>query len=271
MKAVSRDLRERKVSISLLLANAGTKFQLVLVLAMFNVITISANAQTAADRRDSRGRPAAHVTVSLSSPERPGRPSQDEYADLKLSYSVRQLARMTGFSPEMVFHLCWDFNFFLMVALIVWKARPLLTAAFEARSKSIRQAIDEAQHLGEEARKRLGEVEKRWAKLDSEIAAIQVRAEAQMKYEEGLLSARTAEDIRRIMEYSKVEIERAALRVRHELKVFGADLAVTLARESIPIDERTDICFELPDGGMNTAPEPLSGKLSEPALDLIDP
>jgi len=39
----------------------------------------------------------------------------------------------------------------------------------------------------------------------------------------------------------------------------------------VPIDERTDICFELPDGGMNTAPEPLSGELSEPALDLIDP
>ena len=39
----------------------------------------------------------------------------------------------------------------------------------------------------------------------------------------------------------------------------------------VPIDERMDIGFELLDGGMNTAPEPLSAKLSEPALDLIDP
>lgn len=39
----------------------------------------------------------------------------------------------------------------------------------------------------------------------------------------------------------------------------------------VPIDERADIGFELPDGGMNTSPEPLSAKLSEPALDLIDP
>jgi hypothetical protein len=31
----------------------------------------------------------------------------------------------------------------------------------------------------------------------------------------------------------------------------------------VPIDERTDIGFELPDGGMNTSPEPLSGELSE--------
>jgi hypothetical protein len=39
----------------------------------------------------------------------------------------------------------------------------------------------------------------------------------------------------------------------------------------VPIDERADIGFELPDGGMNTALEPLSGELGEPALDLIDP
>jgi hypothetical protein len=39
----------------------------------------------------------------------------------------------------------------------------------------------------------------------------------------------------------------------------------------MPLDERTDVGFELADGGMNTAPEPLSGELSESALDLIDP
>jgi hypothetical protein len=39
----------------------------------------------------------------------------------------------------------------------------------------------------------------------------------------------------------------------------------------VPIDESSDIGFELPDGGMNTALEPLSRELSEPALDLIDP
>jgi hypothetical protein len=39
----------------------------------------------------------------------------------------------------------------------------------------------------------------------------------------------------------------------------------------VPIDERADIGLELPDGGMNTPPEPLSGEFSEPTLDLIDP
>ena len=39
----------------------------------------------------------------------------------------------------------------------------------------------------------------------------------------------------------------------------------------MPIDESADIGFELPDGRMNAALEPLSGELSEPTLDLIDP
>jgi hypothetical protein len=33
---------------------------------------------------------------------------------------------------------------------------------------------------------------------------------------------------------------------------------------------KANIGFELPDGGMNTPPEPLSRELSEPTLDLID-
>ena len=39
----------------------------------------------------------------------------------------------------------------------------------------------------------------------------------------------------------------------------------------VPIDEGLDIGFELPDGGMNTSPKLFSSKLSEPALDLVEP
>ena len=39
----------------------------------------------------------------------------------------------------------------------------------------------------------------------------------------------------------------------------------------VPIDEGADIGFELPDGCVNGALEPLSGEFSEPTLDLIDP
>ena len=108
------------------------------------------------------------------------------------------------------------------------------------RSRSIRRAIDAAQRLAEDAAKRLADVEKRWAKLDSEIAAIQALAEVERSYEEQVLNAKMAEDIRRIMEYSQSEIDRAGQRARCELRAFAADLAVSLARESIHVDKRTD-------------------------------
>ena len=39
----------------------------------------------------------------------------------------------------------------------------------------------------------------------------------------------------------------------------------------VQVDEGPDIDLKLPDGGVNTALDLLSGELSKPALDLIDP
>jgi len=237
MKEVSRNLRESKTSTSRLFAYAAATLQLVLTLAMFNVIAIRASALPVPDSPDSNRQPVTQPSVSQISPSDA---SQDEYADLKLSPSVRRLAHVAGLSPKTTFQLCWGLNFSLMVALMFWKGWPLLTAAFEARSRSIRRAIDEAQHLSEGAGKRLAEVERRWAQLDFEIAAIQERAEAQVRKENQILSTTTTEDIRRILEYCKFEIDRAAQRARDELKASTAGLAVSLARQSIRIDEKSD-------------------------------
>ena len=37
------------------------------------------------------------------------------------------------------------------------------------------------------------------------------------------------------------------------------------------VNEGTDVGLKLPDGGVNTSLDLLSGEFSEPALDLIDP
>lgn len=167
-------------------------------------------------------------------------PGDDGYKEFTHSQSVRLLAGWIGLSSDATFHLCSALNFLVMVAFIYWKGYPRLTAVLRERSSLIRRAIEEAQHLSEEARQRLEEIENRWAQLDSQIAAIQAVAEAGMKNEKQALLAAAAEDARRILEYSQREIGVAAQRTRHELKAFAADLAVSIARRSIRIDERTD-------------------------------
>jgi F0F1-type ATP synthase membrane subunit b/b' len=164
----------------------------------------------------------------------------DTYREFTHSQSVRRLAGWIGLSSDATFHLCSAFNSLLMLALIYWKACPILTAALRARSSLILRTIEEAQLLSEQAQRRLTEIESGWAHLDSEIAAIQAVVEAGMENEEQTLLAATAEDTRRILEYSEREIEATAQRARHELKAFAADLAVSIAHQSIRIDEGTD-------------------------------
>ena len=164
----------------------------------------------------------------------------ETYREFTRSQSVRRLAHWIGLSSDATFHLCSALNFLLMLALIYWKGCPRLTAVLRERSRLIRRTIEEAQLLSEEARRRLAEIESQWAQLDSKIAAIQAVAETGMENEEQALLAATAEDARRILEYSQHEIGVAAHRARHELKAFAADLAVSIARRSIRIDEKTD-------------------------------
>ena len=105
---------------------------------------------------------------------------------------------------------------------------------------SIKRTIEESQRLGDEARSKLIEIEKRWAQLDHEIAAIQASAEAQMKQEEKLMLGDTAADVHRILENSEREIEAAVRHARNQLRAFAANLAVSLAQQSMVIDENTD-------------------------------
>jgi len=233
----SRNAWERKARISVLFVRARAKLHLVLMLLMFNGISISGSAQRTIDARASNLQQPDDTQMSQSSSKDS---SQDEYTDLKFSSPVRQLAQSAGLSLKTTYHLCVDCNFLLMMALILWKGAPFLKEALQTRSRSIRREIDEARRLADDAAKGLAEVEKRWAKLDSDIAEMQAFANSALNQEEQLWSLETAEAIHRIVEYSQFEIERVEQRVRHELKAFAAGLAVSVARESIQIDERTD-------------------------------
>ena len=140
-------------------------------------------------------------------------PAHDMYKDLADSHSVRRLAYWAGLSSTATLHLSSALNFLLLVAFVYWKGWPRLTAALRTRSNLIRRTIKEAQHLSEEARQRLADIESRWARLDSEIASIRAAAGAGMKNEELHWRTATAAANRRILESAEREIEAAAQRV----------------------------------------------------------
>jgi F0F1-type ATP synthase membrane subunit b/b' len=215
------------------------KARLVLPLILLGVLGNSM-LSSAQQKRSTDLQHSSAGLVSAVSPRPAADVCNDQYAELKCSASVRRLSHWLGVSLEATSHVCLYFNFFLLIALISWKAKPILTAMAQERSMSIKRAIEDARQLGDEARGKLAEIEERWAQLDHEIAAIQARAEAQMKQEEQLMLGETAADVHRILENSEREIGAAVRHARNELRAFAANLAVPIAQQSMRIDEKTD-------------------------------
>ena len=209
----------------------------VTLLMIFTVIVNSSSADAQAEEGVDSQCLIASLIPALTSPTTVSEP---EYAELRYSPSVLRLARFLGLSSQSTFRLCRDLNFCLLLILVCWKGWPKVTAVLQRRSALIRQTIEDAQRLSVESRNRLAEIERRFAHLDSEIAALRARAEHEMDQEEQLLLAGTAEQVDRIMVEAGREIQAAVRRTELELRAFTAGLAVENARQSIRVDERTD-------------------------------
>ncbi len=164
----------------------------------------------------------------------------EENAEFKQSASVRFLARITGLKLRSAYWLAIALNFAVIAAAVAWFAKSKLPGMFRARSESIRKTMDEAQRASADAGRRLGEIEGRLSKLDSEIAAMRSQAEAEAAGEEERIKAAAEEDARKIVESAGQEVGAAARLAHRDLKAYAAELAVSLAEKRIQVDAATD-------------------------------
>ncbi|HZR57963.1 MAG TPA: ATP synthase F0 subunit B [Terriglobales bacterium] len=181
-----------------------------------------------------------HQTASQPAQDSREAAGEDDQAQFKHSASVQILAKLTGMSLEHAYWLGVSLNFAIVAGILIWAARKYLPDAFRNRTASIQKAIEEARKTSEEANRRLTEIESRLSKLDTEIAGMRARAEKEAVLEEAKIKAAAEEEARRIVESAEQEISAAAKMARRELKVFAADLAVSLATNNIRIDQPTD-------------------------------
>jgi F-type H+-transporting ATPase subunit b len=164
----------------------------------------------------------------------------DEMAEFKQSASVRLISRLTGLNLQQSYWLSVVLNFVVIAAAIVWAARKYLPGIFRDRSAAIQKAMQEAQMAGEDARRRLAEIESRLMKLDGEIGMMRNAAEKEGAAEEARIQAAAEEDARKIVTSAEQEIAAAAKAARRQLTAYAADLAVGLARKQIHVDAATD-------------------------------
>ncbi len=165
---------------------------------------------------------------------------EEENAEFKESPSVQALARWFSLKPKTMYHVLLVLNFLIIAGLIYWVARARVPEAFRARTRDIQKNLEESRRAGEEANRRLAEIEDRLARLNTEIEALRAAAEADARTEEERIRAQAEADKRKIVEGAEQEIEAAASAARRGLKAFTADLAVALAEKKIKVDPDTD-------------------------------
>jgi len=165
---------------------------------------------------------------------------KDETAEFKQSPSVHLIARLTGLTLQQSYWLSVVLNFAVILAIIVWASRKYLPGMLRARTAAIQKAMQEAQKASEEARRKLGEIELRLSKLDSEIDAMREHAEKEAAAEAARIQAAAKEDAQKIIAAAEREIAAAAKAARRALTAHAADLAVGLAQKQIRVDAPTD-------------------------------
>jgi len=190
--------------------------------------------QTDPHQHDSLGRRLTRETREAAGEE------EDEKGIFKRSPSVRIIARALGVSVETASLLSVLFNFAIIAGIAIWLGRKYLPGMFRDRTAAIQRAIQEAQKAGEEARRRLADIESRLMKLDVEIGMMRDAAEKEGAAEEARIKAASEEEARKIVESAAQEIAAAAKSARRDLTAYAADLAVGLAKKQIHVDAPTD-------------------------------
>jgi len=165
---------------------------------------------------------------------------EDDHSEFKKSSSVRWLAHLTGGNVEHAYWLALFLNFAVVFGVLAWAGKKYLPGVFRNRTASIQKAMEEARRASEDANRRLADIETRLAKLGDEIKSISASAEREIAEEEARVKASAEDEARRIVEAAEQEIDAAAKAARRDLTSYAADLAVTLAKRQIHVDQATD-------------------------------
>ena len=116
-----------------------------------------------------------------------------------------------------------------------WSVHPRrqTKAALHARRESIQLLLTNADRERDAAQMRLNEAETLVGRVDSDVAELRKRAEAEAQAERERLNEATEKEIQRMRNQAQREIETAAKLARKELQKFLAGRSVELARASV--------------------------------------
>lgn len=138
----------------------------------------------------------------------------------------------------------WKFvNLLIFIGAILYLHRRFgrpVREALRARGEGIKRELEKAQLERDQALAKLAEVEAQFKDLDAEVARISEKAKAEAVAEQARISLATEQEITKIREQAKREIESAGKAARHELRKFAALESVRLAEDILKAEISRD-------------------------------
>jgi len=121
-------------------------------------------------------------------------------------------------------------SFLIFVAFMLWKATKPLLGALDARADKIKQELDDAQRLREEAQKLLAEYQRKERDAASEAEAMLAHA----REEAGRLRTKAAEDLKASMARREAQaldrIAQAEAQAEADVRAEAVNLAIAATR-----------------------------------------
>lgn len=128
----------------------------------------------------------------------------------------------------------WRFvNLGIFSVLLYYILRRPLSEAFKSRREGIRRELTRAKEERDAALAKLAQVEERLSHLDVEVERIQAQARQEATEEKGRITVSTEDEIKRLREQARREIETAGKTARFELRQFAAEKSVQMAEEML--------------------------------------
>lgn len=152
----------------------------------------------------------------------------------------------------------WVFVAFLIfIGLLAWKARGVMTGALDARGDRIRNELDEAQRLREEAQALLADYQRRQRDAVQEAEAMLRAAEEEAVRVRERAEADLAASIKRREQQALDRIAHAEATAQADVRNMAVDIAIAATRQILAEKMDAAKAAELVDGAIQEIPNKL--------------
>jgi len=185
---------------------------------------------------------AAQAQDQTQDQAKPEAASKEENSEDKFRHAptVVWAAKTLNLPVETTARIFEFINFGVIFLAIVIPLVRFLPKFLRNRAVKLREDIESARKVTEDASTRLAAVEAKLASLGDEIAKFRAEVEAESLQDQARIKATLEEESTRIVAAAEQEIGVAAAQARRTLRHFAADLAIDQAAKQLVLTAETD-------------------------------